>query len=86
MAEPQCVCSKGVDDFLWSNEVSFGLRHFCTIKANHPLSEESLERLAKIRWEHRQIGQRLGEEPGVHQVQHSVFGPSDVLVHRHPLR
>ena len=34
---------------------------------------------------HAQVGERLGEEAGVHQVEDRVLDPADVLVDRHPL-
>ena len=35
---------------------------------------------------HAEVGQRLGEEAGVHQVQDGVLDAADVLVDRHPVR
>ena len=57
---------------------------FVAVQADHALGEQAGERLAQVLGRDAEVGQRLGEEAGVHQVQDGVLDAADVLVDRHP--
>ena len=83
--QAQRVGTQGVDDLLGCDQVPLGLGHLGAVEADHALGEQPGERLAQRGGGDAQVRQRLGEEAGVHQVQHGVLGPADVLVDRHPV-
>ena len=85
MREPECVGAVVLDDLAGRDQVALRLRHLRAVEPDHPLREQPLERLAQVLRGDAEIGQRLGEEPRVHEVQHGVLGAADVLVDRHPL-
>ena len=49
----------------------------------HTLREKVLERFVKLHEPH--VTHDLGPETRIEQVQHRVFNPTDVLIHRHPV-
>ena len=67
------------------DQVALRLRHLRAAHADHALGEQALERLAQVLGRHAQVGQRLGVEAGVHQVEDGVLDAADVLVDRHPV-
>ena len=66
-------------------EVSFGLRHFGSVHADHALGKESLERFSVNTWGKSRVDQRFCEEARIEKVQNRVFNSPDVLINRHPL-
>ena len=85
MSQPERVCTLVVEDGLGSYQIALGLGHLGAAEADHPLGEQSLERLPEALRGDTQVGQRLGEEPGVHQVEDGVFDAADVLVDGQPV-
>ena len=87
-ADEQDVAARGVgavalDDRGGRDDVALGLAHLGAVLGDHPLGEQRPEGLLEV--ELSQVGQRLGEEARVHQVQDRVLDPADVLVDGHPL-
>ena len=84
MRQAERVRPEGVDDLLGRDEVAPRLGHLGAVESDHALGEEPTEGFAQIGRRDPQIRERLGEEPGVHEVQHRMFGTADVLVDGHP--
>ena len=57
----------------------------CAVHADHALGEQTGERLAQALGGEAHVGQGLGVEAGVEQVQDGVLDAADVLVDRHPV-
>ena len=86
--DEQDVAARGVgahalDDRRGRDDVAAGLAHLRAVVGDHALREQRLEGLLEV--EVAEVGERLGEEARVHQVQDRVLDPADVLVDRHPL-
>ena len=70
---------------LGRDQVALRLRHLRAAEADHALGEQPGERLAQVLRRVPEVGQRLREEAGVHQVEDGVLDAADVLADRHPL-
>ena len=87
-ADEQDVAARGVgadalDDRGGRDDVAPRLAHLGAVLRDHALREQRLERLLEV--EVPEVGERLGEEARVHQVQDRVLDAADVLVDGHPL-
>ena len=71
------------DDLHFARFHPFAVLASVGLVRDHALREEARERLAV--GHHAFVAQRLGDEPGVKQVQHSVLDAADVLVDRQPV-
>ena len=81
--ESQRVGAVARDRLVGRDDVPLRLRHLGAVAVDHPLREEPRERLAEAEEIH--VVERLCEEPRVHQVQHRVLDPADVLLDGQPV-
>ena len=72
-----------LDVLAGADRVAPRLRHLRPVAGDHPLGEEVGERLLHV--EVTEVGERLGQEARIHQVQDRVLDPADVLVDRQPV-
>ena len=84
MEQPQGVGTDRLEVLLRAHQVALRLRHLGTAHPDDALGEQPGEGLAQRLGRDLEIGERLGEEPRVHQMQDGVLDAADVLVDRQP--
>ena len=67
------------------HQVALGLGHLGPVHADHPLGEERAKGSRSAVGSQPDVGEGLGVEAGVEQVEDGVLDPADVLVDRHPV-